>query len=99
MPLIEFNFEKLNDLPPDIKVEIARARKLIEETRERMKEQGLDVSLPYRMQLKSDCAELERMMKRFEKARYSKRFCDKFTFNIEKLITESENILKWKFEF
>ena len=98
MLLSPVNYEKLNFLPPERKLFVIRTAKLIEETRKRMKEQGVDVSLPYRMQLKTDCEDIERIFKTFEKGRVSEGKWKKLEHKCAVLQTESENILMWKFE-
>lgn len=98
MLLSPINYEKLNKLPTENKLFIIRALKLVEETRKRMKEQGVDVSLPYRMQLKNDCEDIERRIKSFEKGKIAPAKWSQFENRVEILITESENILMWQFE-
>jgi len=98
MLLSPVKYEKMNYLPTERKLAVIRASKLIEETRKRMKEQGVDVSLPYRMQLKNDCEEIERIMKTFEKGKVNEGKWKKFEQRTAVLVTESENILMWKFE-
>ena len=98
MLLTPINYEKLNQLPTDKKLSIIRALKLVEETRKRMKEQGVDVSLPYRMQLKNDCEDIERRIKTFEKGKIPEAKWSKFENRVEILLTESEHILMWTFE-
>ncbi len=98
MMLFPIDYEKLNALPTDKKLVIIRSLKLVEETRARMKEQGVDVSLPYRMQLKYDCEDIERRIKSFEKGKIPRKKWEQFKYKTEVLITESENILMWKFE-
>ncbi len=98
MMLFPIHYEKLNYLPTDIKIFIVRTASLIEQTRSRMKEQGNEVSLPYRMQLKGDCEEIERLIKTFEKGKARKKQIDRLYMLSANLQTESENILLWKFE-
>ena len=90
---IETDLSELNFLTPEEKILVVRAHTLMEEAKAKMKRMGADLSLPYRMQLKSDFAEMERLLKRFKPDRSNEKHRKKLEFLIVKLETEIRNIL------
>ncbi len=89
----ETDFSEMNGLEPETKILLVKAQTLIEKSRERLKRKGTDVSLPYRMQLKSDFGEMERLMKRFKPGKKNDKLKEKMEFLLIKVQTEVDNIL------
>lgn len=54
------DFEAFNDLPAEVKVLIVQGQMLVDETRKKVKERGWEVDLTGKMQLKTDCADVEK---------------------------------------
>lgn len=54
------DFETLNDLPAEVKVLIVQGQTLVDETRKKVKERGWEVDMTGKMQLKTDCADVEK---------------------------------------
>lgn len=61
------DFETLNHLPPEVKILIVQGQTLVEETRKKVKERGWEVDLTGKMQLKTDCTEVEKAIKKISK--------------------------------
>ena len=93
---LEKDLSELNYLKPEEKVLVVKAYTLIEEAREKMKRKGTDVSLPYRMQLKSDFGEIERLLKKLKPERSNEKHMEKLSFLVTKLETEMKHILGQK---
>lgn len=89
----ETDLSALNGLAPDEKVLLVQAHTLIETTKERMKRRGNEISLPYRLQLKSDFGEIERLMQKFRVGKNNEKYKKKLEFLLVKLQTEIEHIL------
>ena len=90
---IDTDLSGLNFLTPEEKILVVRAHTLMAEAKEKMKRKGLDVSLPYKMQLKSDFGEIERLIKKFKPNRSNDKQKKKLEFLLVKLETEVCNIL------
>lgn len=89
----ETDLSALNGLAPEEKVLLVQAHTLIETTKERMKRRGNEISLPYRLQLKSDFGEIERLMQKFRVGKNNEKHKKKLEFLLVKLQTEIEHIL------
>ena len=89
----ETDFSDLNGLEAEEKVLIIKMHTLIETTKERLKRKGNEVSLPYKMQLKSDFGEAERLIKKFKPGKDNTKHRKKLEFLLIKLQTEVDNIL------
>lgn len=63
------NYERLNDLPTEVKLLIANAQALVDNTQKRMKENPYHVDLSGKAQLKSDCKAIEKKIKEFSKGK------------------------------
>ena len=92
------DYNLANNLTPEEKVLIVRARTLVGETRTRDKEMGLRVSMPYKIMLKKQCQEIEKLIDKLKPGKNNKKLTDKLDYLIRCLQTTSENILEWKFK-
>ncbi len=95
---IENDLSACNHLPAELKVKIIRAQLLMDETRERMAYLGVDVSLPYKMQLKSDMDDLNRRIDAFAENRAKKGAEEEFDLAVQRFQTVSEHVLNFRFE-
>ena len=59
--------EALNSLPAEVKILIVQAQTLVETTREGVKEKGWDLDMTGKMQLKTDCADVENAIHKISK--------------------------------
>ncbi len=82
----------LNGLTSEEKILIVKAHTRIVEAKEKLRRRGTDVSLPYRMQLRSDFGEIERLIKKFKPGKDNKKHREKLEFLLVKLQTEMEHI-------
>lgn len=86
------DMEKLNRLPAEIKVLVVNGQALVDETRRLVKER--DVDLTGRLQLRDDCAAIERAVKKLEKGKYKEKDIDGLRLAIIRLQTTSKALLK-----
>lgn len=63
------DFGQLNDLSPEIKILIVKGQTLVDKTRTGMKEKSTSLDLTGKMQLKSDCMEVEKLIKKISKGK------------------------------
>lgn len=89
-------FEKLNDLAPEAKILLVTAQVTLEEARGKMKEKGLGLDLTSRWQLRDDCAELERCMKKIAKGKYKEKDMEKLRLATIRLQTVVEGVFRGK---
>lgn len=96
--VIENDLSSCNHLPAELKVKIIRAQLLIDETEARMAHLGVDVSLPYRLQLKGDIEDLNRRIDAFACNRAKLDAEEQFDLAVQRFQTVSEHVLHYRFE-
>ena len=84
----ESDLSKYNFLNPEEKVLVIKALRLMETARAKMKKAGAEVSLPYKMQLRSDCGEITRLVKRYRPDRSNEKVSQKLEHLLVKIQTE-----------
>lgn len=89
---------KLNTLPAEVKISVARGLSLIEKTEDLMHKKWGDYDMSAQFALKDGIKELERTMKELSKGKVTEKLTSKLDLDIIKLKTLSENILHWTFE-
>ena len=67
------DFEELNELPAEVKVLIVQGQTLVEETRAKAKEKAWEVDLTGKMQLKTDCADVEKAIQKIRQSNQKKK--------------------------
>lgn len=96
--VIENDLSACNHLPAELKVRIIRAQMLIDETEERMAYMGVDVSLPYKLQLKGDIEDLTRRIDAFANGSVKEKSIEQFDLAVQRFQTVSEHVLNFRFE-
>lgn len=91
------NFKEMNALSPELKIQIVNAQALIDETRREMKEKSVDIDLTGKLQLRDDCAYLERLIHKFAKGKQSPKLEQELQTAVIRLKTTSYNLLKRPF--
>lgn len=91
------NFKEMNALSPELKIQIVNAQALIDETRREMKEKSVDIDLTGKLQLRDDCAYLERLIHKFAKGKQSSKLEQELQTAVIRLKTTSYNLLKRPF--
>ena len=86
--------EDPNQLPTEVKVLIVNGRTLVDETRKLVKEQGWEVDLTCKLQLRDDCAAIEKLIKKIEKGKYKQKDLEGLKLATIRLQTTSDGILK-----
>lgn len=93
-----FNFNKNKvaplDLPVEIKIMIVNGQTLVDNTRKGVKEKGWDVDLTSKMQLRDDCARVEKLIKVISTGKYKEKDVAALEKAIICLQTTSNGILK-----
>ena len=90
------NYERLNDLPTDVKLLIANAQVLVNKTKQSMKENPYDIDLSGKTQLKSDCKAIEKKIKEFSKGKFTDRDEKELEVLFIRLKTSAEALLDIK---
>ncbi|WP_207645506.1 hypothetical protein [Marvinbryantia formatexigens] len=87
----------MNMFPPELKVQLVNAQTLVDETRREMKEKSLDVDLTGKLQLRDDCAYLEKLLHRFAKGRTNPKMEEDLKNGMIRLQTTVYNLLRRPF--
>lgn len=93
----KYDLHDMNHLPAEMKIEIVRAQTLVDETRKRMKAPGVYLDLTCKTELKNDCAEIERLIRKIRKSRTPEKSRKKLEQAAVRLKTVSEHILHWEY--
>jgi len=86
------NLENLDQLPAEVKIMLVNGQRLVDETRKAGKGRGLD--LTSRLQLRDDCAAVEKIIEKIKKGKFKQKDIDGLEPAIIRLRTSSEVILK-----
>lgn len=86
------NIENLNDLSTEVKILIVTGQTLVDETRKQVKEKFVD--LTSKLQLRDDCAAVEKLIKKLQKGKFKQKDIDNLRLAIVRLQTTSGEILK-----
>lgn len=89
-----FNKGNADQLPVEVKVLIINGQTLVDETRKAVKEKGWEVDLTGKMQLRDDCARVEKFIKKIQKGKYAEKDVKALENAIICLQTTSKGILK-----
>ncbi len=91
------NTGNLNVLPSELKIQIVNAQALLEETRREMKEKSADIDLTGKLQLRDDCAYLEKLLRQFAKGKTNPKMEENLKNAVIRLRTTSYNLLRRPF--
>lgn len=86
------NFENLDQLPAEVKIMIVNGQRLADETRKAAKGRGLD--LTSRLQLRDDCAAVEKIIEKIRKGKFKQKDIDGLEPALIRLRTSAEAILR-----
>ena len=86
--------EKMNALPPEVKLQIVEARTLAEEVKKEMKMPGRRLDLTSQMQLKDDCRAIDTIIRKFAKGKGIEKLRQELGLAVTRLETTSYYILK-----
>ena len=76
------DYSDMNGLKAEDKILIVKINELIEETEINLKKRGIETSLPYKMQLKSDISEIRRVMDKLCPEKDKQRSFQNLNFSI-----------------
>lgn len=88
------DFESLNHLEPQLKILIVKGQTLVDETRKRVKERRLEVDLTGRLELKSECADVEKVIKKIRKGKTDQKTVDELELAMIRLQTVADGLMK-----
>lgn len=96
--VIENDLSSCNHLPAELKVKIIRAQMLMDEADARLAHLGVDVSLPYKLQIRGDIEDLNRRIDAFANNRAKEGAEEQFDLAVQRFQTVAENVLHFQFE-
>lgn len=89
--------KNMNMLSPELKIQIVNAQALVDETRREMKAKSVDIDLTGKLQLRDDCAYLERLLHKFAKGKTNPKMEEELKNAVIRLQTTSYNLLRRPF--
>lgn len=90
--------KNMNMLPSELKIQIVNAQALLDETRREMKEKSVDIDLTGKLQLRDDCAYLERLLHKFAKGKTNPKMEEDLKNAVIRLQTTYYNLLRRPFD-
>jgi len=90
------SYERLNSLPTEVKILIANAQALVDNTMKWMKENPYHVDLSGKTQLKGDCRAIEKKIKEFSKGKVTDKDVRELEVLFIRLTTSAEALLDIK---
>lgn len=88
------NFEKMNYLPTEVKIQIVNAQALVDRTKTTMKEKRTEVDLTGKFQLKDDCKAIEKLIKKFSAGKAAEKDVKELELAIIRLQTTAGALLQ-----
>lgn len=88
------DFKNLNDLPTELKILIVNAQTQLDSARAETKEKRLNIDLSAKMQLRDECAELERCIRKFEKGKFQDKDVEKLRMAAIRLKTVVDGVFR-----
>ena len=89
------DLSNLNALPTDIKELIANGRTLVEDAMNKMKDRDLGFDLTSKMQLKSDCKEVEKYIKLIANGKLNEKTKRGLELSIVRLQTTLDGVIRF----
>lgn len=86
------NMKNLDQLPAEVKIMLVNGQRLVDETRNAVKGRGLD--LTSRLQLRDDCAAVEKMIEKIKKGKWKPKDIEGLKLALIRLRTSSEAIFR-----
>lgn len=87
-------YKEANELSTELKILIIQGQNLVDQTRKTVKERGLSTDMTCRMQLRTDCNDVEKYIKKITSGKSKPKDEEKLRFSILRLQTTSEGILR-----
>lgn len=89
------DFSKSNDLPSEVKLLIVNGQTLADEAKEKMKNRDYYFDMTSKMQLKSDCKEVEKYIKLISNGKLNDKNVKNLELSITRLRTTLEGLIKF----
>ncbi|MBQ8559464.1 MAG: hypothetical protein IJ439_05725 [Tyzzerella sp.] len=89
------DFSNLNHLPSEVKILIVNGQTLVDDAKEKMKDIDYGFDLTSKMQLKSDCKEVEKFIKLISKGKLSDKNKASLELSITRLHTTLDGLIKF----
>ena len=89
------DFSNLNQLPSEIKQLIVTGQTLVNDVKDKMKDRSYSFDLTSKMQLKSDCKEVEKYLKFISKGKTKEKYVKQLDVSIVRLRTTFEGLIEF----
>lgn len=89
------DFSKLNDLPAEVKLLIVNGQTLVNDARDKIKSREYYFDLTSKLQLKSDCKEVEKYIKLIAKGKLNDKNKSALELSITRLRTTLEGLINF----
>lgn len=89
------DFSNLNHLQPEVKLLIVNGQALVDDAKEKMKDRNYYFDLTSKMQLKSDCKEVEKYIKLISNGKLNDKNKTLLELSITRLRTTLDGLIKF----
>lgn len=89
------DFSKLNDLPAEVKVLIVNGQTLVNDAKDKIKDRDYYFDLTSKLQLKSDCKEVEKYIKLISNGKLNDKNKKALELSITRLQTTLDGLIKF----
>lgn len=89
------DFSSLNHLPAEVKLLLVNGQALVDEAKEKMKDRTYYFDMTSKMQLKSDCKEVERYIKLISKGKLNEKNKSLLEVSITRLHTTLDGLVEF----
>lgn len=89
------DFSKLNDLPAEVKLLIVNGQTLVNDAKDKVKSREYYFDLTSKLQLKSDCKEVEKYIKLISKGKLNDKNKTALELSITRLHTTLDGLIKF----
>lgn len=90
-----YDFSKLNHLSPEMKILVVNGQQLVADAKEKMQSKEYFFDMTSKMQLKSDCKEVEKYIKLIEKGKLNDKNKKALELAITRLQTTIDGVMKF----
>lgn len=89
------DFSKLNELPTDVKLLIVNGQNMVDEAKEKLEDKDYFFDLTSKMQIKSDCKEVEKLIKLAAKGKFKEKNKSELETAITRLRTTVDGLVNF----
>lgn len=89
------DFSYLNDLPSEVKMLIVKGQTLVDEVKEALQSRKIYFDMTSKMQLKSDCKNVEKYVKLISKGKVNEKNVKQLELSIVRLRTSYDGVVQF----